>query len=81
MQVLSTTDYFRNQVISQSKTATMTTIGQDGILKTNIILPPIYKQKQFADFVYQVDKSKLAVQKSLEKTQQLFDSLMQEYFG
>ncbi len=38
MQVLSTTDYFRNQVISQSKTATMATIGQDGILKTNIIL-------------------------------------------
>ena len=37
MQVLSTTDYFRNQVIAQSKTSTMTTIGQDGILKTNII--------------------------------------------
>ena len=81
VQVLSTTDFFRNQVISQSKTATMTTIGQDGILKTDIILPPIYKQKEFESFVQQVDKSKLAVQKSLEKTQQLFDSLMQEYFG
>ena len=81
VQVLSTTDFFRNQVISQSKTATMTTIGQDGILKTDIILPPIYKQKEFESFVKQVDKSKLAVQQSLEKTQQLFDSLMQEYFG
>ena len=39
------------------------------------------EQKQFADFVQQVDKSKLAVQQSLEKTQLLFDSLMQEYFG
>ena len=81
LQVLSTTDFFRNQVIAQSKTATMTTIGQDGILKTNIILPPIYKQKEFESFVQQVDKSKLAVQQSLEKTQLLFDSLMQEYFG
>ena len=58
MQTLSTMDYFRNQVISQSKTATMTTIGQDGILKTEIILPPIEKQKEFYSFVKQVDKSK-----------------------
>ena len=58
VQVLSTTDFFRNQVISQSKTATMTTNGQDGILKTDIILPPIYKQKEFESFVKQVDKSK-----------------------
>ena len=81
MQLLSTTDYFRTQVISHSKTATMTTIGQDGILSTSIILPPIDKQREFYCFIKQVDKSKLAVQKSLEKTQQLFDSLMQEYFG
>ena len=81
MQTLSTMDYFRNQVIAQSKTATMTTIGQDGILKTEIILPPIEKQKEFYDFVKQVDKSKVAVQKALDKTQLLFDSLMQKYFG
>ena len=59
MQTLSTMDFFRNQVIAQSKTATMTTIGQDGILKTDIILPPIEKQKEFYDFVHQVDKSKV----------------------
>ena len=44
-------------------------------------VPPIDKQKEFETFTAQVDKSKFAVQKSLEKTQQLFDSLMQEYFG
>ena len=44
-------------------------------------LPPIELQKRFANFVQQVDKSKVAVQKSLEKTQLLFNSLMQEYFG
>ena len=46
-----------------------------------VLLPPIELQNKFVDFVQQVDKSKLAVQQSLEKTQQLFDSLMQEYFG
>ena len=46
-----------------------------------MIMPPVVQQKDFSTFVEQVDKSKLAVQKSLEKTQQLFDSLMQEYFG
>ena len=81
IQTLSTTDFFRNQVIAQSKTATMTTIGQEGILKTDIILPPVDKQREFYDFVKQVNKSKAVVQKSLDETQVLFDSLMQKYFG
>ncbi|MBQ7669095.1 MAG: restriction endonuclease subunit S [Clostridia bacterium] len=81
MQVLSTTDYFRNQIIAQSKTATMTTIGQDGILKAEIILPPIEKQREFYSFVKQIDKSKVAVQKALDEAQLLFNSLMQKYFG
>ena len=62
MQTLSTMDFFRNQVIAQSKTATMTTIGQDGILKTNIILPPLDKQREFYVFVKQVNKSKFTKQ-------------------
>lgn len=46
-----------------------------------INLPPMDVQNEFEQFVEQVDKSKLAVQKSLDETQVLFDSLMQEYFG
>ena len=42
---------------------------------------PLELQNQFADFVKEVDKSRLEVQKSLKKTQELFDSLMQKYFG
>ena len=45
------------------------------------IVPPMELQNQFADFIEQVDKSKVAVQKSLDETQMLFDSLMQDYFG
>ena len=45
------------------------------------IIPPMERQIEFEEFAKQVDKSKVAVQKSLDETQQLFDSLMQEYFG
>lgn len=44
-------------------------------------MPPLELQEQFAAFVSQVDKSKVVVQQAIEKTQLLFDSLMQEYFG
>ena len=51
------------------------------IKKTKILNPPIKMQNEFANFVAQVDKSKSAIQAALDKTQLLFDSLMQEYFG
>ena len=56
-------------------------LSKEKLKNMNILVPPINLQKQFASFAKQVDKSKFAVQKSLEKTQLLFDSLMQEYFG
>ena len=49
--------------------------------KIQILIPSIELQIQFADFVRQVDKLKFEVQKSLDETQILMDSLMQQYFG
>ena len=46
-----------------------------------VLMPPLSKQEEFVLFKAQVDKSKVAVQKALDETQLLFDSLMQEYFG
>ncbi len=46
-----------------------------------VIIPDMVLQEEYVEFVEQVDKSKVAVQKALEETQTLFDSLMQEYFG
>ena len=56
-------------------------LNKTNFSKVTIPLAPVKLQNQFATFVTQVDKSKFAVQKSLEKTKLLFDSLMQEYFG
>jgi len=45
------------------------------------IIPPIELQKDYIAFVEQTDKSKLEVQKSLEKFELLKKALMQKYFG
>ena len=49
--------------------------------KLKLMIPPKSLQDEFADFVHQVDKSKVVVQKALDETKLLFDSLMQKYFG
>lgn len=59
-----------------TKYLTMKILGE-----LDFIIPPMERQIEFEEFAKQVDKSKVAVQKSLDETQQLFDSLMQKYFG
>ena len=56
-------------------------IANKDILNLVVPIPPTELQNQFAEFVKQVNKSKVAVQKTLDEAQTLFDSLMQEYFG
>ena len=56
-------------------------VSSGQIAKMPIFIPPLSLQQQFADFVAQIDKSKATVQKALDETQLLFDSLMQQYFG
>ena len=46
-----------------------------------VLIPPLSKQEEFVLFKAQVNKSKVEVQKALDETQKLFDSLMQQYFG
>jgi type I restriction enzyme S subunit len=56
-------------------------ISKTVVSNIEIPVPPIELQNEFASFVKQVDKLKFEVQKSLDESQTLFDSLMQEYFG
>ena len=49
--------------------------------KLKLMLPPLEYQKQYVKFLEEIDKSRSRIQKSLEASQELFDSLMQEYFG
>ena len=72
---------FRKQIDSLQAGSTVAYLSISMTKKLNVMTPPIELQNQFADFVTQVDKSKVDIQKALNKTQMLFDSLMQEYFG
>ena len=45
-----------------------------------IILPPLSLQTQFAETVQKIEEQKALVQKAIDETQALFDSLMNEYF-
>lgn len=56
-------------------------LSKSKLEEKEFIIPPMDLQEQFSDFVKQVNKSKVKVQKALDETQKLFDSLMQQYFG
>ena len=56
-------------------------INAQELQSINVYLPEMELQNSFVEFAHQIDKSKVEVQRSLEKTQMLFDSLMQQYFG
>lgn len=59
---------------------TMEHIKRSDFENATVKLPAMEIQNQFAAFVEEVDKSKVEVQKALDQTQLLFDSLMQQYF-
>ena len=73
--------FVTRQIELVSSGAIMAGVNVTKLKQIYVHVPPMDLQNQFADFVRQVDKSKVAVQKALDETQTLFDSIMQEYFG
>lgn len=71
----------RAQLQKQCKGAIMDGLNLTIIKGLSFHIPPINLQDRFVGFYEQIDKSKAAVQKALDETQLLFDSLMQKYFG
>ena len=59
----------------------MPTLNRNKFHDKPIIDVPLNEQEQFAVFVKQTDKSKLAVQQSIAELEELKKSLMQKYFG
>ena len=73
--------FFQEILESQAPMSAQKNINLKVLSELKVINPDRTLQDEFEQFVKQVDKSKYVVQKSLEETQLLFDSLMQEYFG
>ena len=81
IRALLQSDYFDDAVLNKVRGGTQKFISLGDIRKLEVLTPPIELQNQFVTFVEQTDKSKLAIQKSLDKLETLKKALMQEYFG
>ena len=74
-------DFFAEQVRQKVVGGGQPNLNTGWLKEFRIIIPPMDIQEQFAAFVEQTDKSKLAIQQSLEKFETLKKALMQKYFG
>lgn len=73
--------FFKNQSIRkkmQGRGANIQNLNQKILGSLSVPIPPHELQEQFAAFIAQVDKSKVAVQRSLAETPELFDRLIQK---
>ncbi len=73
--------YMEEEKVRSVGSSVKMAITASSLGKKEFIVPPISTQHEYSSFVQQIDKSKAAIQKSIDKTQMLFDSLMQEYFS
>ena len=73
-------DKFKEKIESKSSGSTVTGIRSKLLEQLTIPVPPFALQEQFAAFIKQVDKSKLTIQRSLDKLEVLKKALMQQYF-
>lgn len=74
-------DAFVKHISEKVAGAKMPRVSMDYFRSLAIEMPPLELQEEFAAFVEQTDKSKLAIQQSLEKLETLKKALMQQYFG
>ena len=73
-------DYGGFAALAGSK-ATIAHLPGTKLKQLQVVVPPVELQEQFVAFVKKTDKSKLEIQKSLDKLEILKKSLMQQYFG
>ena len=74
-------EFFLEYILQFSSRTNLPKVNRKEIAGFCMPLPPLKLQEQFAAFVEQTDKSKLAVQKGLQELEILKKSLMQQYFG
>ena len=79
-EYMITSDYLQEQINSSKTASSQANLFQGKIKALKGFAPPVELQNEFVMFVKQVNKSKVVVQKALDETQLLFNSLMQKYF-
>ena len=71
----------KRQFESKNQNGVKAGLNFDAIKSLRILVPDRKLQEEYLEFVEQTDKLKVELQKTMEETQTLFDSLMQQYFG
>ena len=74
-------DEFVQMINEKVAGAKMPRVSMSDFRDFNVPVPPMELQSQFAAFVEQTNKSKSAIQKSLDKLELLKKALMHKYFG
>ena len=74
-------DFVERQFAEAKNSTSQAAFGIQKVRTVEVMNPDLDVQREFEIFVKQVNKSKVKVQKALDETQKLFDSLMQQYFG
>ena len=74
-------EYFLNYILSCSSRTNIPKVNKEQLGGFSFPLPPIELQNQFAEIVKQIDKQKFEIENSLKEMQELYESLMEKYFG
>ena len=70
------------EFINKAKTgATIKHLNQNKLIKFEIPKPRMEEQIKFSNIYKQIDKQKFEIEKSLKEIQELYESLMEKYFG
>ena len=70
------------EFVNKAKTgATIKHLNQKKLINFEIPKPSMEEQIEFSNIYKQIDKQKFEIEKSLKETQELYESLMEKYFG
>ena len=73
-------DNFKNKIEKFSSTSLQPNVSNKQIEGIEIMLPPLLLQNQFSERVQAIEEQKAQAQASLEKSEELFNSLLQKAF-
>lgn len=74
-------DYFENAIAQNKRGGTQKFIALSDIRNMEVEVPPIELQNKFANIVKQIEGKKSKIEASLEKMQEIWNALMERYFG
>lgn len=74
-------EYFLKYSLDSATGSTIKNVSLKAMRDFPIPVPPLSLQNQFAAIVEKIEEQKALVQKALDESQYLFDSLMDKYFG